>query len=176
MKKYVLALALLLVYFSNDAQTMKNNEELSKRIAAIEDKIALKELVDNFSILADKKEVETQVLLFTENATLETSLTGTPGSSKLTGRKELAVAFAPFLANFQTVYHFNGQHAVILNGDKAAGTLYCWVTLIGLENGKKMKTTIGVFYSDEYVRENGKWLISKRKATFDWQDKQQLGK
>ena len=57
MKKYVLALALLLVYFSNDAQTMKNNEELTKRIASIEDKIALKELVDNFSILADKKEV-----------------------------------------------------------------------------------------------------------------------
>ena len=30
------------------------------------------------------------------------------------------------------------------------------VTLIGGEGGKKMKTSIGVYYQDEYVRENGR--------------------
>jgi hypothetical protein len=83
-------------------------------------------------------------------------------------------AFAPFLANFQTVYHFNGQHAVKLNGDQATGVLYCTVTLIGTQDGKQMKTTMGVSYEDVYVREKGKWLISNRKSTFNWQDRQEI--
>jgi len=28
------------------------------------------------------------------------------------------------------------------------------VTLVGTESGKKMKTSIGAYYQDEYVREN----------------------
>jgi hypothetical protein len=42
------------------------------------------------------------------------------------------------------------------------------VTLIGIENGKKMKTSIGVYYQDEYVREDNRWFIAKRKSVFDW--------
>ncbi len=40
---------------------------------------------------------------------------------------------------------------------------------------KKMKTTIGVIYQDEFVRENNHWLIAKRIANFDWQEKRELG-
>ena len=84
-------------------------------------------------------------------------------------------AFGAFLSNFETVYHFNGQQTVKINGDRATGTSYCLVTLIGTENGKKMKTNIGVIYQDEYVRENNRWLIAKRTSVFDWQDKRELG-
>jgi hypothetical protein len=49
------------------------------------------------------------------------------------------------------------------------------VSLIGIENGKKMKTSIGVYYDDEYVHKGNHWLIAKRKATFAWQDKRELG-
>ena len=38
-----------------------------------------------------------------------------------------------------------------------------------------MKTTFGVYYNDEYVKQSGKWLIAKRISTFAWQDKQALG-
>jgi len=48
--------------------------------------------------------------------------------------------------------------------------------LIGDENGKKMKTTIGVIYQDEFVRENNHWLIAERKANFNWQEKQPLAR
>jgi hypothetical protein len=37
-----------------------------------------------------------------------------------------------------------------------------------------MKTSIGAYYHDEYVRENGHWLIAYRKATFAWQEKTPL--
>ena len=69
----------------------------------------------------------------------------------LTGRKQLFDAFTGYLNLFETVYHINGQLTVTINGDKATGTSYCLVTLIGSENGKMMSTTIGVYYQDEYV-------------------------
>jgi len=59
---------------------------------------------------------------------------------------------------------------------KPQGHLTAWWTLIGDENGKKMKTTIGVIYQDEFVRENNHWLIAKRKANFNWQEKQPLAR
>lgn len=51
-------------------------------------------LVDNFSILADKKDVKTQVQLFTANATAETYRKDVL-VTKLTGRKEMEDASGP---------------------------------------------------------------------------------
>lgn len=170
MKKILLLLTLSVSYFSLKAQTMKSVET---RISEIEDRIAIKNLVDTFSILADTKEIEKQVLLFTENATVQSTVNGQQGAA-LIGRKQIGDAFTAFLSMFETVYHINGQQTVTLNGNKASGVSYCTVTLIGVENGKKMKTSIGVFYNDEYVRENNHWLIEKRKSTFAWQEKKEL--
>lgn len=173
MKKFLLALALLLFYFSPKAQKM-DNSNLNERISEIEDRIAIKNLVDTFSILADTKEIKKQVLLFTENATVQSTVNGQQGAA-LIGRKQIGDAFGGFLSMFEVVYHINGQQTVTLNGNKASGISYCAVTLIGVENGKKMKTSMGVYYNDEYVRENNHWLIAKRKSTFAWQEKSELG-
>lgn len=175
MKKAVLLFtSLLLFYASAEAQTVRNDNDLKRRIGEIEDRLALKELVDNFSILADKKDVRAQTQLFTANGMVETYRKDAL-VTKLAGRKEMENVFGAFLKNFETVYHFNGQQTVTLNGDKASGVSYCMVTLIGVENGKKMKTSIGVYYQDEYVRENGRWLIAKRRSVFDWEDRRELG-
>ncbi|MCC6289185.1 MAG: nuclear transport factor 2 family protein [Chitinophagaceae bacterium] len=139
-------------------------------IQEIEDRMALKNLVDTFSILADVKDIKTQVLLFTENAIVESYRDGKRGSS-YTGRKQIEDAFAGFLKNFEVVYHINGQQTVVLDGNKASGIAYCMVTLIGEENGKKMKTVMGVFYHDDYVKENGRWLIAHRKSNFQFTEK-----
>ena len=111
-------------------------------IKDLEDRASLKELIDSVSISADKKDFHTQVQLFSENAVAETFAGGTT-ILKLKGRKEMAEAFDNFLKKFDTVYHFNGQQVVTINGNNATGTSYSLVTLISTENGKKMKTTIG---------------------------------
>ena len=173
--KSLLLLALSLLFsVSVEAQTMKNENDLQKRVRELEDRAALKELVDTFSILSDRKDVRAQVQLFTANATVETYRKDVL-AAKLTGRKEMEERFGAFLKNFETVYHFNGQQTVTISGDKATGVSYCMVTLIGVEGGRKMKTSIGVYYHDEYARENGRWLISKRRSVFDWEDKRELG-
>ncbi|SHM64855.1 SnoaL-like domain-containing protein [Chitinophaga jiangningensis] len=134
------------------------------------DKIAIKELVDRISMLADKKDFEQQVQLFTADAISETIADGKT-ILKITGRKEMAAAFNQFLQQVETVYHFNGQHVITLNGNYAQGKLYCFITLISKEAGNKITTTIGATYEDEYVHINHQWLVAKRTGHFEWQKK-----
>jgi hypothetical protein len=146
---------------------------LEKRIEELENVRAIRELVDNFSILADKKEVWKQTELFTKDATVDSYVNGKLTSS-LKGTKEIGNAFEAFLVNFETVYHMNGQHVVSINGNKAEGTLYCQVDLISSVNGKKINNASGVSYKDEYIYENGQWLIAKRTSNFVWSDRKEL--
>lgn len=147
---------------------------LNIRISAIEDKMAIRETFDTFSILADKRDLQTQSLLFTENAVVESYFNGQL-ALVFNGRAEISKGFADFVKNFETLYHINGQQTVKLNGDKASSISYCSVTLVGDENEKKMKTNLGVIYHDEFERSDKKWLISKRKSFFTWQEKVDLG-
>jgi len=172
-KIFVTVGAFMLVCASLSAQSAKSKNDSNGSIRELRDRVALKELVDQFSILADKKDVHTQVQLFTPDATLESVVNG-KSAGILKGRDQLERTFAPFLAPFQTVYHFNGQQSVTIDGDKATGISYCMVTLIGTQNGKRIRTTMGVHYEDDFVRDNGHWLIAKRKSVFDWQDRQEM--
>lgn len=145
------------------AQKM-DSSNIEKRIAAIEDKMAIKYVVDEFSNLADTKEIDKQVLLFTEDGEVETVTNGQ--SNILKGREQLKQAFTRFLSNFHTVYHQNGQQTINLQGDKAEATNYCRVILVGKQNDKEMKTTLYVIYNDSFVKVNGKWLLKHRTSNF----------
>jgi hypothetical protein len=166
MKKWFLAVTLLTFYFSPKAQSMK---DLDKKITEIEDRIAIKNLVDTFSILADQKDIQKQGLLFTEDATVE-SFMQSQSTGVIKGRKQIVDAFTSFLKNFSVVYHINGQQTINLMGDKASAISYCAVTLIGKQNDKTMKTSFGIYYNDDFVKQNGHWLIAKRVSHFVWNE------
>jgi hypothetical protein len=102
----------------------------------LEDKTSLKELIDRVSILGGRKDFHAQVQLFSEN-TVSDTYAGGKVILKLKGRKEMIEAFENFLKDVKTVYLFNGQQVVNINGDKASGTCYCLITLIGGEDEKK---------------------------------------
>lgn len=126
--------------------------------------MAIKYVVDEFSNLADTKEIDKQVLLFTEDGEVESITNGQ--SNVLKGREQLKQAFSGFLSNFHIVYHQNGQQTINLQGDKADATSYCRVILIGKQNGKEVKTTFYVIYKDSFVKLNGQWLIKRRVSNF----------
>lgn len=139
-------------------------------IHELADRMAIKELIDRISMLGDKKDFESQVQLFSEDAVSETIAEGQT-ILRIAGRKEMAQAFTKFLRGMETVYHFNGQQVIAINGDNAKGTSYCFITLIGNEDGKKIKNTIGATYEDDYIRVNKQWLVAKRVGRFEWQEK-----
>lgn len=163
--KTIMSILLLTVItnFSN-AQKM-DTKTLEKRLADIENKAAVKNVVDVFSNLADTKEIDKQVLLFTEDGIVES------GSAEqkmvLSGRKQLFDAFSGYLANFDIVYHQNGQQTIEeLTENTAKATSYCRVILVGKQDGKQMKTTLYTIYKDEFVKQNGTWLIKHRTSNF----------
>lgn len=148
------------------------HKDLVERIIAIEDKMALRELTDSFLSASDKKDSLGQASHFTENGTL----TSIMGDITLTfsGRKEIADGFTQILHPLTTVLHLAGQHSTAINGNEATGSSYCYVTLIGSENDKRFERNIWAVYTDEYLKENGKWLINKRVATIAWEEIKEL--
>ena len=128
--------------------------------AQVEDQLALKRLVDTFSILADVKDVKGQLELFTDDAEVISKAGDQVFTTK--GKQQIGDAFSGFLALFEVVYHLNGQQTVDISGDTATGISYCHVTLIG--GGRKQQC--GVRYRDTYVKQDGRWLIKKRESDF----------
>jgi len=165
MKSRIIFSVLLFLSTLTFAQKKMEKNNIEQRLAAIEDKMAIKYVVDEFSNLADTKEIDKQVMLFTEDGEVVSISDGKP-STPLKGRKQLQQAFSAFLSNFHTVYHQNGQQTIDLQGDKAEATSYCRVILVGKQNGKESKTTMYTVYKDSFVKENGKWLIKHRTSNF----------
>lgn len=128
--------------------------------AQVEDQLALKRIVDTFSNLADVKDVKAQMDLFTDDAEVHSK--AGEHVSVMKGKEQIGKAFADYLAQFDVVYHLNGQQTVDIDGDTATSISYCFVTLIG--SGKKNQS--GVRYHDTYVKQNGKWLIKRRESNF----------
>ena len=97
MKSIITSFVLLFLSTLTFAQKM-DNATIEQRLAAIEDKMAIKYVVDEFSNLADTKEIDKQVLLFTEDGVVATVSNGQP-SSPLKGREQLKQAFSGFLSD-----------------------------------------------------------------------------
>lgn len=140
----------------------------------IKDRIALRELVDRVSLLADKKDFAAQVRLFTEDAVSETYSAGKL-LLMLQGREQMAGAFADYLKDVETLFHMNGQHVVTIDGHDAAGTSYCSITMVTPSGDQKVKTQILAIYNDTYTRKDDGWRIAKRIGNFILQENISIG-
>lgn len=137
----------------------------------IEEKIAIKELFDKFSIFADQKNSFAQTELCTEDAILK-AYQGDVLKATYSGRSQIEVACQNLYDINDTIYHLNGQQILEFTDDNNAnGMAYCIVVTIGKnENGKLMQTMQGVRNEDIYKRVNGIWMIASRSAHFEWSD------
>ena len=129
-----------------------------------DDEAELRQLFDRFAVLADQKDVASQLTLFTPDAVMVSRSDGEV--TTLEGREAIGAAFEGFLSQFETVFHQNGQHLVEVVGDNATGTGYSIVVL----SHSEARLTMGVIYSDVYVRNGGTWRIARRESDFRWQN------
>ena len=42
--------------------------------------------------------------------------------------------------------------------------------LVGENDGNQVKTTLYTIYTDEFINQNGKWVIKHRKSNFVWRE------
>lgn len=137
---------------------------------------ALKDLVDTFSNLADEKNVAAQMPLFTEDAVLNTFIGGEL-VFEANSRDAIEKVFSDYLKPFHAVYHLNGQHTVTFQNETNATAInYCQVALVHEVDGKNVMLSHYVRYNDTYVKQGGKWLISKRIANFMISEERVMGK
>jgi uncharacterized protein (TIGR02246 family) len=137
------------------------------------DRLAIRELVDAWARHADRREPERQAALFTEDGRV-TVYMGEPGTTDavqvLTGRAELEDAFAA-LRNYEATTHFNGQHTVTLDGDRATGETYCLAYHLWASDGQRTLMIMSIRYLDAFVRRDGQWLFAERQLITDWTDR-----
>ena len=137
------------------------------------DRVAIRELVDAWARHADRREPERQAALFTEDGRV-TVYMGQPEAAEpvqvLTGRAELAAAFEA-LRSYEATTHFNGQHTVTIDGDRATGETYCLAYHLWTSGGQRTLMIMSIRYLDAFIRQDGQWLFAERRLITDWTDR-----
>jgi hypothetical protein len=88
----------------------------------------------------------------------------------LTGRAELEAAFEA-LRTYEATTHFNGQHTVTVDGDRASGETYCLAYHLWTSSGQRTLMIMSIRYLDAFVRQDGQWLFAERRLITDWTDR-----
>ena len=140
-----------------------------QKIRETEDRLAIRELVDNYAYCADTRDAKGQMALFTEHTSFEVYYdpkSGTP-SQVITKKEDLFPVFDN-LNTYKATMHFNGQSTARLDGDKATGVAYCMAHHLTIEEGKQNLMVAAIRYHDTFVKQNDKWLFAERKLFVDW--------
>lgn len=142
---------------------------LKKRLQELEDKEAIRDVLDAFSNTADTKDMAAQGMLFTEDAKVVQHMG--EATNVLAGRDTIMSAFGGYLATVSLTYHFNGQQNIsFLDETHATATSYCTVVQILERDGKRYMLTGGAHYVDAFVKQDGKWRIAVRDQYSDYGD------
>ncbi|MDF0541436.1 nuclear transport factor 2 family protein [Sphingobium sp. H39-3-25] len=173
MIKTILALAAVTLPQVVAAQAQAD-QGFARRLHLLEDKSQLRELLDRFNDLADRKEVDAASLLLAEEAVATNyegdKLVGSPH----VGRADIRETFRAYLNSFEVAYHLHGQSIFTVTGDTATGITYGSTVMIRNDQGKRTKFTSGLRYQDGFVRRGGKWLIATRQSHVLWREANQI--
>jgi SnoaL-like domain len=140
-----------------------------QRLQVLEDRIAIRELIDSYPICADARNNLGQQALFTEDTNFEVYMDEkipTP-TRVVKGRKNLFPVFDD-LNQYVSTMHFNGESIIKVDGDRATATTYCRAYHLKLPDGVQKLMIAGIRYYDIMVKQNGAWLFAERKLKVCW--------
>jgi hypothetical protein len=140
-----------------------------QKIQQLEDRIAIRELIDQYAFCADTRDAQGQMAIFTENTRFEVYMDEKlPDPTQVvTGRKNLFPVFNDLNQYFSTM-HFNGQSTVNLDSNQATGTTYCRAYHLKKEGEDQKIMIAGIRYHDIMVKQEGKWFFAERKLMVTW--------
>jgi uncharacterized protein (TIGR02246 family) len=140
------------------------------------DRLAIRELVEDYAYCADRRDAEGQMALFTEDTHFVVFMNAkdpTPAMDLHT-RQDLAPVFAA-LNQYDATTHFIGQSTILsLTGDTATGVAYCLAHHVTVADGKRRLMVASIRYHDSFVKRDGEWLFSERQLLVDWVDERPL--
>src|ERR1700743_850813 len=146
-----------------------------QRLLQLEDRIAIRQLIDAYTYCADTRDIQGHMALFTLDTNFEVYMdekNPTP-TQVITGRENLYPVFNDLHQYFSTM-HFNGQSTVRLDGDRATGMTYCRAYHLSVKNETQTLMIAGIRYYDTMVKQDGAWLFAERKLKVCWVENRNL--
>jgi hypothetical protein len=141
-----------------------------KELQQAADRMAIRNLVDQYAYCADTRDAQGQMALFTEDTKFIVFMDAKSPepSQEINKRADLFPVFDN-LNTYRSTMHFNGQSSVLkLESDSATGVAYCIAHHQVIKDGKQSLMIATIKYHDRFVKQNGTWLFSERKLMVDW--------
>lgn len=131
----------------------------------LQDRVALKDLVDCYATESDKNNQDYYREIFTPDIKLKVYFGDTLGMD-INNVEDMIAKYKAFGAA-KASFHQNGQQVVDFTDEThATGICYAIATLVTEEDGKDKLTMHAVRYYDKYVKTAGRWWISEREQHF----------
>lgn len=131
----------------------------------MEDRIALKDLVDRYATESDKNNQDYYREIFRPDVKLKVYF-GEALGMDINNVEDMITQYKAFGA-VKVSFHQNGQQVVnFIDETHAIGICYAIATLVTEEDGKDKLTLHAVRYYDKYEKVEGRWWIAERKQHF----------
>jgi SnoaL-like protein len=134
----------------------------------VEERIALRELVDRYASAVDGRRLDEVAGLFAEDGTLfvHGPTDEVEARRVYAGRSEIRRALDG-LGRFRSTHHLVGGHLVSLDGDRMTGETYCQASHVyDTDEGPRIYV-LTIRYQDTYVHD-GRWRFAERRERVDW--------
>lgn len=130
------------------------------------DKLAIQELVYDYSDAIDSKQFDRLDDVFLPDALIDYTAFGGPRGAYPEIKKFLEKS----LPNFPAYYHLNANVRIQLHGDTATGRVMCFNPMVvTLADGSSQVMFLGLFYNDKYVRTANGWRFQERVEERTWE-------
>jgi len=134
------------------------------------DRVAIRNLVDQYAYSADTRDAQGQMALFTEDTRFIVFMDAkSPEPTQvINNRRDLFPVFDN-LNTYRATMHLNGQSTIIqLSNDRAAAITYCIAHHQIIKDGTQTLMIAYIKYHDTFAKQNEKWLFAERKLMVDW--------
>lgn len=138
-------------------------------------RIAIRQLVDAYADCADRRDIDGQMALFTDDVeyVVYADRRNPLPTTKLRGRAALTPICLQ-LEQYQISAHINGQSTIRIDGARASGVTGSLVHHIKVEATQCIVTLTALHYLDSFVKRNNLWLIRQRQVMVDWTETRTL--
>ncbi len=126
---------------------------IEQQLQQAADRLAIRNLVDQYAYCADTRDAQGQMALFTEDISFIVFMDAKASepTQVINKRADLFPVFDN-LNTYRATMHFNGQSTVLQT----------------LKDGVQKLMIANIKYHDSFVKQNGKWLFAERKLMVDW--------
>ena len=130
----------------------------------ISDRLELQDLVTQYADIIDRKAFSELSTIFTDDAVIDYEATGAPKCSV----PEMITFLTETMSLFPNHQHLVSNTQFKVDGDTATGRVMCFNPMEMAVEAKTQTFILGIWYDDEFVRINHRWLFSSRKQEASW--------